>query len=106
MLLLFCFHKTYNKKVLFLFTDFEIYKIVNKTQLQNISWNDITNAIDINHTTTELAVTSEEYSICNTENTKILYLLRLLFNVCKVILQLGGALTEISNTKNTVLTEI
>ena len=59
---------------------------MNKTQLQNISLNDSTNAIDVNHTTTELAITSEEH----TENLKILYLLRLLFNIYYVILQQGG----------------
>ena len=39
--------------------------------------------------TTELAGPSEEYSICNTENTQILYLLRLLFNIYYAILQQG-----------------
>ena len=62
------FTKRSYKKVLFLFTESEIYEIVNKTQLQNISMNDITNAIDINPTTIELADTSEEHSISNTEN--------------------------------------
>ena len=55
------------KKVL-LITDSEIYEIVNKTRLQNITLNDITNAIDINHTTIDLADTLEEHGINNTEN--------------------------------------
>ena len=41
---------------------------MNKTQLQNISLNDITNAIDTNHTTTELADASKEHIFNNTEN--------------------------------------
>ena len=40
------FTKRSYKKVLFLFTDSDIYEIVNKTQLQNISLIDITNAIN------------------------------------------------------------
>ena len=65
MSLLFCFHKT----------DSEIHEIVNKAQLQNILWKDITKAVDINHTTIELAETSEEHTVVLTI-PKILYLLR------------------------------
>ena len=44
-----------------------IFKICNKTQLQNKGYlNDVTNAIDINHTIIELTDTSEEHSINNT----------------------------------------
>ena len=53
---------SFSNTVLFLFTDSEICEIVNKTQLQNISLNDITKAIKINYTTIELADTSEEHS--------------------------------------------
>ena len=48
---------------------------MKKTQLQNISLNDITNAIDTNHTTTELAVTSKEHIFNNTENIVGLFLI-------------------------------
>ena len=72
----FVFTKPSHRKVRFLFTDFETYKIVNKTQLQNISLSDITNAIYTNHTTTDLADTSEEHIFSNTENV-VGYFLRL-----------------------------
>ena len=41
---------------------------MDKTQLQNISLNNITNAVDTNHTTTELADTSKEHIFNNIED--------------------------------------